>query len=99
MMNIDRLILRINAVLDGQAEGFEARALASEYAALSESVRERMRECAALIKAGNDNAALQVAEASPPVLDLAAKLAFERSANWRDYCKDNRLPTPHRVED
>jgi hypothetical protein len=99
MMNIDRLILRINAVLDGQAEGFEARALASEYAALSESVRERMRQCAALIKAGNDNAALQVAEASPPVLDLAAKLAFDRSAEWRDYCKENRIPTPHRVED
>jgi hypothetical protein len=99
MMNIDRLILRINAVMDGQAEGFEARALASEYAALSESVRERMRQCAALIKAGNDNAALQVAEASPPVLDLAAKLAFDRSANWRDYCKENRLPAPHRVED
>lgn len=99
MMNIDRLILRINAVLDGDAEGFEARALAAEYAALAESVRERMRQCAALIKAGNDNAALQVAEAAPPVLDLAAKLAFERSARWRDYCKENRLPTPHRTDD
>lgn len=99
MMNLDRLILRINAVLDGYAEGFEARALASDYAAISETVRERLRQCVALIKAGNDNAALQVAEASPPVLDLASKLAFDRSDKWREYCRSNRLPTPHRLED
>lgn len=99
MMNIDRLLLRINAVLDGAAEGFEARALASEYAALAESVRDRMRQCASLIKAGNDNAALQVAEAPPPVLDLAAKLAFDRSEVWRAHCKENRLPLAHKLED
>ncbi len=98
MMNIERLLLRINAVLDGAAEGFEARALAAEYAGLSENVRERMRQCAALIKSGNDNAALQVAEAPPPVLDLAAKLAFARAEEWRTYCKENRLPTPHRLD-
>ncbi len=99
MMNIDRLLLRINAVLDGAAEGFEARALASEYAALAESVRDRMRQCASLIKAGNDNAALQVAEAPPPVLDLAAALAFERSPAWREYCKEHRLPLAHKLEE
>ena len=98
MMNLDRLILRINAVLDGYAEGFEARALASDYAAISENVRERLRQCVALIKAGNDNAALQVAEASPPVLDIAAKLAFDRSDKWREYCRANRLALPHRME-
>lgn len=99
MMNLDRLILRINAVLDGYAEGFEARSLASDYAAISETVRERLRQCVALIKAGNDNAALQVAEAAPPVLDIASKLAFDRSDKWREYCRANRLPTPHRLDD
>lgn len=99
MMNLDRLLLRINAALDGDAEGFEARALAVEYATLTENVRERLRQCVALIKAGNDHAALQVAEAEPPVLDVASKLAFDRSGLWRDYCKANRFPAPARIED
>lgn len=99
MMSLDRLIIRIQAVLDGENEGFEARALATEYAAHAEAVRERMRQCAALIRAGNDNAAFQAAETAPPLLDLAAKLAFDRAEKWREYCRENRLPIPVKIEE
>ncbi len=96
-MQTDKLISRIKAVLEDSSGHFEAQALAIEYADLMMHVRDRLEQCVALIRAGNDFAALQVAESSPPLLDLAAQLSFGESLRWLDFCRDRGLPYPARL--
>lgn len=96
-MQTDKLISRIKAVLEDNSGHFEAQALAIEYADLMMHVRDRLEQSVTLIRAGNDFAALQVAESSPPLLDLAAQLSFGESLRWLDFCRERGLPYPARL--
>jgi len=90
----DKLISRIKAVLNGDTDSFEIQSLAREYADLVARLRDRLDQCAALIRSGNDYAALQVAESAPPILDTAAKLAFAESPEWLALCRRQNVPWP-----
>ncbi|MDR1817839.1 MAG: hypothetical protein LBR07_06685 [Puniceicoccales bacterium] len=90
----DKLISRIKAVLGGDTGNFEIQSLALEYSEIIARLRDRLDQCVALINAGNDYAALQVAESAPPILDTAAKLAFAESAEWLAFCRERNIPWP-----
>lgn len=90
----DKLISRIKAVLNGDTGHFEIQSLALEYADLVMRVRDRLDQCVTLIHADNDYAALQVAESPPPLLDLAAQLAFAESPEWIALCRGRNVPWP-----
>lgn len=98
-MQTDRLIARIRGQLETGAPDLEGRSLATEYAALCVRTRERLEQCAALIRAGNDHAALQVAESEPDLLGLCAQLSFADSERWQALCRDRGLPAGFPLDD
>jgi hypothetical protein len=98
-MQTERLIARIRGQLEVGTPDLEARSLAGEYAALCQRTRERLEQCAALIRAGNDHAALQVAESEPDLLGLCALLSFADSERWQALCRERGLPTGFPLDD
>lgn len=88
----DRLQARIRAQLALPSPDLEARVLASELAGLAGRARERLEQCAALVRIGNDQAALEAAEAEPPLLDLCAWVSFAEADDWRRLCREHALP-------
>ena len=98
-MLTERLIARIRGQLEVGTPDLEARSLAGEYATLCQRTRERLEQCAALIRTGNDHAALQVAESEPDLLGLCALLSFADSERWQALCRERGLPTGFPLDD
>jgi hypothetical protein len=88
----ERLQARIRAQLALPAPDLEARVLAAELVALAARARERLEQCAALVRIGNEQAALEAAEAEPSLLDLCAWISFPEADDWRRLCRENNLP-------
>ena len=95
----ERLQSRIRVQLSLSTPDLEARALATEMAELGKRASERLAQCATLARLGNEQAALQSAEAEPSLLDLCAWLSFEESVAWRQLCMDHGLPTAPPLDD
>ena len=98
-MQIERLIARIRGQLEAGTADLEARSLAGEYASLCGRTRERLEQCVALIRAGNDHAAFQVAESEPDLLSLCSQLSFADSERWQALCRERGLPTGFLLDD
>lgn len=98
-MQIDRLIARIRGQLELGNPDLEARSLAGEYAALCARARERLEQCAGLIRGGQEHAAFQVAESEPDLLGLCAQLSFAESERWHALCRERGLPTGFPLDD
>ncbi len=93
-MSPDKLISRIKAVLAGDVGHFEVQVPARRLAEQMAGLRERFEQCAMLINAGNEYAALQAAEANPPLLDTAARLSFSGLPEWVAFCRERGLDCP-----
>jgi len=91
-MQAERLIARIRGQLELGTPDLEARSLAGEYAALCVRARERLEQCATLVRGGNEHAAFQAAEADPDLLGLCALLSFAESDRWHALCRERGLP-------
>ncbi len=91
-MLAERLIARIRGQLELGTPDLEARSLAGEYAALCVRVRERLEQCATLVRGGNEHAAFQIAESEPDLLSLCALLSFAESERWHALCRERGLP-------
>ena len=91
-MQAERLIARIRGQLELGTPDLEARSLAGEYAALCLRARERLEQCATLVRGGNEHAAFQAAEADPDLLGLCALLSFAESDRWHALCRERGLP-------
>lgn len=98
-MQLDRLIARIRGQLELGSPDLEARSLAGEYAALCLRARERLEQCASLIRGGQEHAAFQVAETEPDLLGLCAQLSFAESERWHALCRERGLPTGFPLDD
>jgi hypothetical protein len=91
-MQVERLIARIRGQLELGTPDLEARSLAGEYAALCQRARERLEQCATLVRSGNEHAAFQAAESEPDLLGLCAALSFAESERWHALCRERGLP-------
>ncbi len=91
-MLVERLIARIRGQLELGTPDLEARSLAGEYAALCQRARERLEQCATLVRSGNEHAAFQAAESEPDLLGLCAQLSFAESERWHALCRERGLP-------
>ena len=100
-MTTQFLILRIQSIIDGNAElnPSQLRAIANEYKRVCEDAERKLVHCASLIKAGRDYAALQVAETEPLLLETINELLFEKIGDWRTFCAVNNLPCPPAFND
>jgi hypothetical protein len=91
-MQVERLIARIRGQLELGTPDLEARSLAGEYAVLCQRARERLEQCATLVRSGNEHAAFQAAESDPDLLGLCALLSFAESDRWHALCSERGLP-------
>lgn len=98
-MQVERLIARIRGQLEVGTPDLEARSLANEYSTLCLRLRERLEQCNTLIRAGNDNAALQVAESEPDLLTVCAQLSFSEAERWNNLCRERGLPAGFLFDD
>jgi len=98
-MQTDRLIARIRGQMELGTPDLEARSLAGEYAALCARARERLEQCAALLRGGQEHAAFQVAESDPDLLGLCSQLSFAESERWHALCRERGLPTGFPLDD
>ena len=94
------LIVKIQSLLGGRAEASEMqkRSVAMEYYKLCSQAEAQLEHCVALIKAGRDYPALQVAESSD-LLDMLNVLMFPELEQWRSYCGAESLPVPSPFND
>lgn len=72
----------------------EAREAATAYAALCVTANERLRACAVLLQRGLRAEAINLADASPNLLDLVAALDLPDPAGWAEFCQRSDLPVP-----
>ena len=98
-MTPDRLQARIRAQIELTTPDLEAHLLATEYVSLATRARERLEQCVALVRLGNEQAALQAAETEPPLLDLCAWLNFAELDRWQRLCRERSLPLAPNLDD
>lgn len=89
------LIVKIQSILGGSSSAGEQqkRALAAEYCRMCSDANEHLERVVALIRAGREYPALQVAESSA-LLDSLNALVFPELAQWRDLCASEDYPVP-----
>ncbi|HID21572.1 MAG TPA: hypothetical protein EYP14_04140, partial [Planctomycetaceae bacterium] len=68
------------------------RELAAEYARACREANERLRRCEEFLQRGLKAEAIQIAEAEPNLLDLAALLDFPGRSQWDDLAVMYELP-------
>lgn len=88
----ERLVRKMTEVLQQQLHEAQTPQLAQDYAEACRTAGHRLDQCAAMLGAGDDLQALQLAEVSPPLLDLISILTFRQVSEWRTYCKTSQLP-------
>src|SRR3954470_8552840 len=98
LVELERLVRRIEEALERPpADGILPR-LANDYHNLCRAAAQRLYQCAAMIAAGDEHQALQLAEAAPALLDQLTLLSFRRSPNWRALCRSENLAAPENFE-
>ncbi len=88
------VVLKIQAILGGKSDmtDLQIRSLAAEYKRMRDAAAEKLERCAALIKAGRDYTALQVAETPPQLLETLNALSFAEYPKWVNLCKSEGYP-------
>jgi hypothetical protein len=86
--SLNDLIDSIRNHLDGRPSSMAAEVAAMEYARLCREVNERLGRIGPMLAEGGEIQALQIAEQSPRVLDLAIALSFGGEVGWQEYCQD-----------
>jgi hypothetical protein len=98
LIETERLVRKLTDALMHPAPEALARPLAQAYAELCRTVNHRLEQCVAMLDQGHEHQALQLAEAAPPVLELASRLTFREAPEWREFCRKNDLALPEVLE-
>lgn len=94
LVELERLIRRIEEAMERPPSDGVLPRLAADYNNVCRAAAQRLHQCAAMIAAGDEHQALQLAETAPALLDQLTFLAFRRSPNWRALCRSQNLPAP-----
>lgn len=76
----------------------EVREAAVEYARLCAVANDRLRQCAVLLQRGLRAEAINLADASPNLLDLVAALDLPDPEGWAEFCQRSDLPVPPQLQ-
>jgi hypothetical protein len=98
LLETERLVRRISDLLTQVGNSAIAPKLAEDFAAACHAANLRLQQCEAMIKAGDRQQAIQLAETTPNLLDIVTVLEFNGSDNWRGYCQQNSLPDGDRID-
>ncbi len=94
MTTVETLIQQLTHAMTVTTDRATLERLAAEYAAQCRIANRRLEQCLSVVQHGNPSAAVQLAEAPPALLDLVAQLSFDRSEQWRQFCRAQQLPEP-----
>jgi hypothetical protein len=98
LLETERLIRKISELLQQGGNPDIAPKLAGDYAAACHAANLRLQQCEAMIKAGDQHQAIQLAETAPNLLDLITVLEFRSADDWRAFCQQNALPVAERID-
>src|SRR5687767_12093905 len=98
LVELDRLIRRIEEAMERPPTDGVLPRLAGDYVAACRAANQRLNQCAAMLAAGDEHQAIQLAETAPALLDQLTLLAFRRSPNFRALCQSQNIPIPEHFE-
>jgi len=98
LLETERLIRKMSELLQQGGNPDIAPKLAGDYAAACHAANLRLQQCEAMIKASDRHQAIQLTETAPNLLDLITVLEFRNADDWRDFCQQNALPVPERID-
>jgi hypothetical protein len=92
LIKLERLLLEVQRVLDGEQEG--AADVAREIAAATKNCNQRLQQVAFLLSKGEAIQALQLAEEPPAIQEVLRLLGFEKIRDWKKLCQQKAWPLP-----
>lgn len=98
LLETERLIRKINELLQQGGNPDAAPRLAEGYAASCHAVNLRLQQCEAMIRANDRHQAIQLAETAPNLLDFITLLEFKNAGDWRNFCQQHALAMPERID-
>jgi len=98
LLETERLIRKMSELLQQGGNPDIAPKLAGDYAAACHAANLRLQQCEAMIKAGDQQQAIQLAETAPNLLDLITVIEFRSADDWRVFCQQNALPVAERID-
>ena len=98
LLETERLVRKISEVLQQQSISAVAPKLAEDYAVACKAANLRLQQCEAMIKAGDQHQAIQLAETQPNLLDVITMLEFAQADEWRSYCEQRSLAIPDCID-
>ena len=98
LLEIERLIRKMSELLQQGGNTDIAAKLAGDFSAACHATNIRLQQCEAMLKAGDQHQAIQLAETAPNLHDLITLLEFRNADDWRNFCQQNALPVAERVD-
>ena len=98
ILETERLVRKITALLREAAGQSVAPKLAEDFAATCHAANLRLQQCEAMIRQGDWHQAIQSAETTPNLLDWITVLEFHGADQWRQYCEKNGLPVAETID-
>ena len=88
----ERLVRRIEAYLKLPDEMLQPEAMAEAYASEHQAAIKRVVTCQRIIRDGDRDQAMRLAEEPPAILELINCLEFRKARDWVTLCKQNGWP-------
>ncbi len=99
LRKMNRLVQKLKEEVHSGKHKAQAARLAREFHELCEVNVHRLEQSAAMMENNNLVGAVQLANTSPPLMEVMAILNFDQVASWCDYCSKNDLPQPPRFDE
>ena len=98
LFDIERLVRKISDVLQEPDNPSISPKLAEDFAAACHATNLRLQQCEAMLRAGDRDQAIQLAETPPNLLDCVTALEFRQTDQWRAYCQQHGYPSADRID-
>ncbi len=92
------MVRRIEAYLKQPDETLQPATMAETYASEHQAATRRVVTCQRIIRDGDRDQAMRLAEEPPVVLDLINCLEFRKARDWVALCKQNGWPAPESMD-
>jgi hypothetical protein len=99
LRKMGRLVQQLKEEMHNGAHRAQAARLAKEYHELCEVNLHRLEQSASMVESNNIVGAVQLANQSPPLMEVLIVLNFDKIESWRDYCRKNSLPEPPQFDE
>ena len=94
----ERLVRRIESYLRQPDASLQPDVMAKGYSDEHGAATKRLVTCERIIRGGDHAQALQLAEESPPVLEVIGLLEFRKAKDWVALCRKNGWPVPEPLD-